>query len=809
MGRFLYLACPDKALTRPSLLPIPLAFVFSTFCWIAMTAGAVAATKAAANPGIENSDALLLAEILILIVLSRFIGEIMLRLHQPAVMGYLLAGILLGPSVLGLLAPSFSGFLFPSNATQKAMINGISQFGILMLLLLAGMETDLVLIRRVRRAALTTSVAGIALPFAAGFGLGFALPESLLPDPTQRLVVCLFLGTALSISSVKIVATVVRDMGFLRRDIGQVILAAAVVDDTLGWIIIAITLSLAEHGHLDWLTLTKGLLGTLLFLVASFTVGRRIIFRLIQWSNDFGRGEAPVIATILAILAAMALITSMIGVHTVLGAFVAGILVGESPILTRQIDDQLRGITAGLFMPVFFGLSGLGADLTVLNSPQLAILTVLVIGIASVGKASGAFLGSWSAGLSFRQSVALAAGMNARGSTEIVVASIGLSMGVLSDSLYTMIVAMAFVTTVAMPPMLRWALNRIPVDQEEERRLKREEVQAQQIMSSWERILLAADDSSNGKLAARLAGLLAGHREMAVTVLKPTDAGSWSSADNGGSPSLLGDVPSPSPLSPGTSPEMASPADTAAIVKAVSTGTNGDASETPKVVDVIERAPDLSWEAAIAAEGGRGYDLLVIGLHPAADPEGGFTETISRLAKQFSGSLAIVSARGRLDLEPVQAPLHVLVPVTGSEVSRRGAEVGMALAKAAVAKITMLTVLPPEQPGQRRRYYDRESRRYRDAVETAQELNLVAEALEQPIRIRRRLDLSAGDAILREARRYAHNLILLGVSRRPGERLSFGEIAAALLEGADRSLVFVSIGTLPGRTARTEEGAAS
>src|SRR5205823_1548859 len=329
-----------------------------------------------------------------------------------------------------------------------------------MLLLLAGMETDLALVRRVRRAAFTTSASGIALPFLCGLLLGMFLPDSLLPDPGKRLLTALFLGTALSISSVKIVATVIRDMGFLRRDIGQVILASAIVDDTIGWIIIAITLGLASQGSIEWWSIGRGVFGTLAFLAVSFTFGRRAVFKLIQWYNDHALGEAPVIATIIVAMGALALTTDAIGVHTVLGAFVAGILIGESPILTAQIDEQLRGITAGLFMPIFFGLAGLNTDLTILANSQLALLTLGLIAIATIGKAAGAFAGGWSGGLSLAQSVAVATGMNARGSTEVIVASIGLSMGMLNENLFTMIVAMAFITTTAMPPTLRWALNR-------------------------------------------------------------------------------------------------------------------------------------------------------------------------------------------------------------------------------------------------------------------------------------------------------------------------------------------------------------
>src|SRR5215468_6796728 len=230
----------------------------------------VASTAWAAESGQKGSEAILLTQILLLIFFGGLLGELMLRIGQPAVMGQLLAGLILGPSVLGALWPEAHHLIFPGTLAQRSMIEGVGQFGILMLLLLAGMETELALVRNVRHAAVSASLGGIAVPFACGFALGEFLPDALLPDPGQRLITSLFLGTALSISSVKIVATVVREMGFIRRNVGQVILASAIVDDTIGWIIIAITLSLATHGSLDWFSIAQGVLGTVLFLGLAF-----------------------------------------------------------------------------------------------------------------------------------------------------------------------------------------------------------------------------------------------------------------------------------------------------------------------------------------------------------------------------------------------------------------------------------------------------------------------------------------------------------------------------------------------------------
>ena len=239
----------------------------------------------------------------------------------------------------------------------------------------------------------------------------------------------------------------------------------------------------------------------------------------------------PVVTAILVIMGLFAEMTQLLGVRTVLGAFMAGVLIGESPILTGHIQSQLRGMITAFFMPIFFGMSGLAADLTILKDWNLAGLTLLLVLIASIGKFSGAFAGAVLGRLRWREGVALGCAMNARGSTEVIVASIGLSMGALSQTLYTMIVTMAVITTMAMPPMLRKALAGLPMSKEEETRISREAVDAKGFLPGLERLLLAADESAH-----RTAGGAAG----GAYCRRPRHAGDhrqarWRYADGAGS----------------------------------------------------------------------------------------------------------------------------------------------------------------------------------------------------------------------------------------------------------------------------------
>jgi Kef-type K+ transport system membrane component KefB/nucleotide-binding universal stress UspA family protein len=738
---------------------------------------------AADTPGAaKGSDAIFVAELGLLLLVGRLMGEAAQRVGQPAVMGQLVGGLLLGPSVLGLIWPAAQHMLFPGVTEQKSMISAVSELGILMLLLLTGMETDLQLVRRVGRAAITVSVAGVALPFACGFALGEFLPAELLPKPDARLVTSIFLGTALSISSVKIVAMVVRDMNFLRRDLGQIIVASAILEDTIGWVIIAIAFGLASAGTVDLWTVARAIVGTALFMALSFTIGRRIVFNLIRWTNDYFESEFAVITVILLIMIGMALITDWIGVKDVLGAFVAGILVGESPILTRHIDEQLRGIITALFMPVFFGLAGLSADLTVLQNPQLALLTVGLILIASIGKFTGAFVGGTIGGLSRAESLALGCGMNARGSTEVIVATIGLSMGVLSQNLFTLIVTMAILTTLAMPPMLRWALRRLPLNRKERQRLKREEIDAKGFVVNLERLLLATDDSVNGKFASRLAGVIAGSGGKPTTILEfKNGQGKKKTAKTNGNEADPG----------GTKADSDATHNVKSAAKDVTTLDAHPDEEKPGKVEVTRRSQDSTPHQAIADEAERGYDFLIVGIGKTRDPKGGFTKDISAITKGFEGPIAVIDSHESKGKDIRERDSRILLPVNGTEVSRRAAEVALTLARASDAHVTALFVSRNASSGSSRKAALRKQATRRNEQAVLKDIATLAERYGVTVRSTTVSNASPDEAILREAKR-GYDLIVLGVSRRPGDTLYFGNTASSILDHSNTSNLFVA-----------------
>jgi len=701
------------------------------------------------------------AQMALLITFGRLLGELLQRVGQPPVMGQLLAGVILGPSVFGAVWPAAHDLIFPTAPGGQSMLKAVSELGVLMLLLLTGMETDIALVKRIWRPAALTSIAGVVVPFTVGYMLGEMLPADLLPDASRRVITSLFLATALSISSVKIVAVVLRETGFLRRNLGQLILASAILDDTIGWTLLALIGGLAAHGAVQMGQLLFSVVGTIVFLLLCFTVGRSAVAWLIRWANDRLMMEMPVISLILVIMLLLSLVTNGIGVHTVLGAFMAGIMIGQSPILTRHIDEQLRGLIVALFMPVFFGVAGLSIDLKVLADPRLLGLTGILILVASFGKLGGCYIGSRLAGLHHSESFAVGCGMNARGSTEVILATIGLSMGALNQELFTIIVMMAVLTTLAMPPTLRWALNKVPIKGEEKERLENENARENEQLPSLERVLVALDESPAGQAAARLGGMLLGARRLSATVIDLISA-AVSGETKRNSLDLLA-----------AAKEAASSVRRRAAAKSGSS--DPDSAPATQLISVLkpptegsEASDDLS---VVLTEAAKGYDALLIGRQPAAGQEA-LPPLVEAALTKFEGiSLILMNAEAGIDW-----PLHrILAPSMGADFSRLGTEVAIGIAKGAGAVVTALHVSPPREFG---------ALSYRREPEVLPEAEKIAKR--EGVRVEPKLVTSrtTDRSIVREASRGRYQLIVLGIKSRPNETSLIGPGAAAILKGS-------------------------
>jgi nucleotide-binding universal stress UspA family protein len=346
-------------------------------------------------------------------------------------------------------------------------------------------------------------------------------------------------------------------------------------------------------------------------------------------------------------------------------------------------------------------------------------------------------------------------------------------MGALSQNLYTVIVAMALITTLAMPPMLRWALARVPMSKAEKERLEREESEAKQFIPNIERLLLAVDQSANGRFAARLAGLIAGPREIAMTVL-PFDV-------------MQG---SPSPKKAKAEHEPPDGHSVGVVKAAAETTRKAESEEVPlSPVEVMVRSLERPRELAVASEAKKGYDLLFVGIENSRTRSGELAPDLAPIVSAFGGPVAVVAGQN-LRPENLTPASSILVPVTGNEVSRRAAELAIALARACNCSLTALYTANPR---------GRIPRGLRGApAARAQARAILGEIVEmadrQDLKIKTALhaDVAPHQAILTQAKRSTCDLLIMGVSRRPGDKLFFGDTAASVFKRAPSSIVFLT-----------------
>lgn len=473
---------------------------------------------------------LLVAQIAILLLVARLLGELCTRFGQPSVIGEILAGIVLGPSLLSGALPFLGEFIIPQTEVQGYLLEVISLLGAMFLLLITGLETDIKLIRRHAKTAIGVSFGGITITFLSGFLLGQYIPDFLVAEGTPRLIFSLFVATAMAISAIPVIAKVLMDLNLMRRDIGQTILAAGMSDDTIGWIMLSVVAGIAAGDSVTAGTVLQTVGSVMAFLVLSFTVGRWLVLKLLNYVQDEMVSHDRLLTLVVVLTFIWGAITQALNLEAILGAFVMGILFGTAPRLPDKVHKQLESLALGIFAPIFFAVAGLKVNILNLADPTLLLITLIVIFIATFGKVAGTYLGArligrkdhWTA-LSF------GAGLNARGAMEIIIATIGLRLGILTQDMFSIIVVMAIATSVMAPFALRWVLKRVKLDDNERKRLEKEELESHSMVADIRRILLPIRSRdkrpvnlTTQTIEGQLLDLLGKDREISVTLLTVT-----------------------------------------------------------------------------------------------------------------------------------------------------------------------------------------------------------------------------------------------------------------------------------------------
>ncbi|GIH67788.1 cation:proton antiporter [Sphaerimonospora thailandensis] len=408
---------------------------------------------------------LLLLQIGLLLGVALVLGRLALRLGMPALVGELCAGVLLGPSVLAHAVPDLSSWLLPHDPGQTHMLDAVGQIGVLLLVGITGMNVDLAVVRRRGATAAWVSAGGLLVPLAAGVAVGFALPAAMLGEGADRTVFACFVGVALCVSAIPVIAKTLLEMRLLHRDVGQLIISASAVDDVAGWLLLSVVSAMTTTGlRAGDVALT--VVRLLVLIVLAVTVGRfavRGVLRLSAKSAEPGVTVAA--ATIVVLLFGAG--TQALGMEAIFGALLGGILIGSSEWVDRPRLAPLRTFVMAVLAPLFFATAGLRMDLTALARPVVLVSGVVVLLVAVAAKFAGVYGTARAVRLGHWDALALGAGMNARGVIEVIIAMAGLRLGVLTTEMYTIVVLVAIATSVLAPPVLRYAVRRIDVTDEE------------------------------------------------------------------------------------------------------------------------------------------------------------------------------------------------------------------------------------------------------------------------------------------------------------------------------------------------------
>lgn len=405
--------------------------------------------------GVHHDVLIFLLGLAVLLGTARALGEVCRRFGFPAVAGEIVAGVLLGKTLLGRLAPGAFAWLFP-DGPARTMLTAYTTVAVMLLLVVAGLEVDLTVVRKSGRVVLLTSALGVIVPFALGYATGMLLPGADLPDPSRRGLHAAFLGIALSISALPVIAKTLLDLGLMKTDLGLVILSSAVFNDLVGWTGFSVLsqqfVRLPSQGAGEGAGIALSVLLTAAFVVGTLALVRPVVDRLLarlQGPDEAATGRALSIIMVLALLGAAA--TQAAGMHPVFGGFVMGVAVGDSSRLREHTRQILHDFVSYVFTPVFFATMALRYDFAAAFDP---LLVALVLVIACVAKVAGCAAGARLAGVAWRESAAIGFGMNSRGAMEILLAVLALEAGIIGERLFVALVIMAVVTSLISGPAL-------------------------------------------------------------------------------------------------------------------------------------------------------------------------------------------------------------------------------------------------------------------------------------------------------------------------------------------------------------------
>ncbi|NNE94825.1 MAG: universal stress protein [Acidimicrobiales bacterium] len=696
-------------------------------------------------------------QILALWAVARMLGALARRVGLPSVVGELSAGLMLGPSIFGVLwDDGFDWFLpgYVSGEVQGSLLLlGVSWFSAAFLLVVAGFETDLNLITRLGRPALLVTVGSVVVPFVGGLVVGAQLPQEFWGDAGDRLTVTLFIAVSVAVSALAVVAKVLSDLNLMRRDVGQITVAAGMANDLVGWIILGIISGLAVSGGFNIVGSGLTVLGLVAFLAGSLTIGQRVIDASLRAVRREGANLQGALTVSLAAMFVFGVITQWLGVEAVLGTFVAGVVLARSRYQQSEAAHVIEDLTSVVFAPLFFATAGLRVDLGLLRGNALT-WTLILLAVALGLKFAGAFGGALAGGLSTREGLILGAGLNARGALEIIIATVALSLGVFNETAFTMIVIIPLITSLIASVGVRALAQNLEGSVAERERLAREAALAKNLVVRGGRILIPSEGSKSSIVASQV-----------VHFAWPSDQGATVVAIN----DREGNAPDLEPI------------------------TNTLFGRQTEFVE----AADSEAAEALVAQSKLGYSVAAFGV----PDQGG--AVLSQLADDLLSELQIpmvLVRRARNTGNRLPGIFaRALVPVTGSQSSRAALELAGNLSANLGTQLMLSHVIYQAPPagaggvGLVDRIRDAAIANSQDAAASVL-ANAAAQAqeLRAGFEIETRFAPSVSDEIMRHANQIDADLIILGAEvRRLESRAFLGQNVQSVLDHAPQTVVVV------------------
>lgn len=437
--------------------------------------------------------AILLGQIVAIIIVARFFGFLSGKIRQPAVVGEVIAGILLGPSLLGLYFPEFSTALFPTQSLGNLQL--LSQIGLILFMFVIGMELDLTVLRNKAKDAVVVSHASIIVPFALGVGFAYYTYETLAPKNINFSSFALFMGIAMSITAFPVLARIVQERGIQKTKLGTIVITCAAADDITAWCILAAVIAIVKAGSFgSSLFIMLMAVGYVLFMLK---VVRPFLKRIGDLHTSKETLSQPIVGIFFLTLILSSYVTELIGIHALFGAFMTGAIIPENVKFRSIFIEKVEDVSVVLLLPLFFVFTGLRTQIGLLNDPSLWATAGIIILVAVTGKFFGSALAAKFVGQSWKDSLSIGALMNTRGLVELVVLNIGYDLGVLTPEVFAMMVIMALLTTMMTGPALD-LINHFFKE-------KKSAIESKVIGSNLYKILISFGNPGTGRSLFRLA----------------------------------------------------------------------------------------------------------------------------------------------------------------------------------------------------------------------------------------------------------------------------------------------------------------